>query len=84
MENKKNNQAIAGFVCSLCGILTCGISSIVGLVLSIIGLKKSKELNNDGKGLSIAGIIVSVVYFVAIIVLAVSRRSITNQWHRLF
>ena len=41
MENKKNNQAIAGFVCSLCGILTCGISSIVGLVLSIIGLKKS-------------------------------------------
>lgn len=71
MENKKNGQAIAGFVCSLCGILTCGISSIVGLILSIIGLKKSKELNNEGKGLSIAGIIISIVYFVVIILLAI-------------
>lgn len=36
-------KAIAGFICSLCGFLTCGISSIVGLVLSILGLIESRK-----------------------------------------
>ena len=39
----KNNMALAGFICSLSGLVTCGIVSIVGLVLSIIGLKKDDK-----------------------------------------
>ena len=66
MENKvnekKNGLAIAGFVCSICGFVTCGISSIIGFILSIIGLTKSKEYNGNGKGLSIAGIIIGGIF----------------------
>ena len=66
MENKvnekKNGLAIAGFVCSLCGFVTCGLTSFVGLILSIVGLAKSKDYNENGKGLSIAGIIIGAIF----------------------
>lgn len=62
---KQNNGiAIAGFVCSLCGLITCGITSIVGLVLSIIGLNKSKEVNGKNKGMAIAGIVISAIVII--------------------
>ena len=52
METKKTNGfAIAGFVLSF-------FVNILGLIFSIIGLNKVKE-TNSGKGLSIAGIIIS-------------------------
>ncbi len=58
-----NGMAVGGFVCSLIGLLLCcgGIVSIVGLILSIIGLNKSKQLNGAGKGLAIAGIILGAI-----------------------
>lgn len=40
----KNVIALAGFICSVCGFITCGLSSIVGVVLSLIGLNKSKKV----------------------------------------
>ena len=53
-NNKQSNTiAIVGFILSF-------FISIAGLICSIIGLKKSKELNN-GKGFSIAGIIISSI-----------------------
>lgn len=62
VSEKKNGIAIAGFVVGLVSILInfYGITGIVGLILSIIGLKKSKETQN-GKGLAIAGICCSVI-----------------------
>ena len=63
----KNNMALAGFICSLSGLVTCGIVSIVGLVLSIIGLKKAGEMNGDGKGLAIAGIVIGAIETLAMI-----------------
>ena len=51
-----NGVAIAGFVFSF-------ISPIVGLVLSIVGLNKSKQLRGAGRGYAIAGIIISIVSF---------------------
>lgn len=53
-EKKSNVFAIAGFILSF-------FVAIAGLVLSIIGCSKSKELNGEGKGLSIAGIIISAI-----------------------
>jgi len=66
----KNNMALAGFICSISGFITCGIVSIVGLILSIIGLNKSKELNGEGKGLAIAGIVIGVIETISIVVIA--------------
>lgn len=51
-----NGMAIAGFVLSF-------FIPILGLIFSILGLKKSKETNN-GKELSIAGIIISIIIII--------------------
>jgi hypothetical protein len=63
-QKETNGLAIAGFVCSF-------LIPLIGLILSIIGLKKSKELN-DGKGLSTAGIIISSIgLFFQVIVIGI-------------
>ena len=50
-----NGYAIAGFICSF-------LIPILGLIFSIIGLKKANErIDLKGRGLSIAGIIISSV-----------------------
>ncbi len=56
-QKGKNSLSTAGFICSLCGFITCGITSIVGLILSIIGLSKSKK-NGEKDGIAVAGIII--------------------------
>ena len=61
-ETKKTNTiSIIGFIFSF-------FIGIVGLILSIIGLKKSKEYNS-GKELSIAGIILSSINIVVTTIL---------------
>ena len=62
VTRKTNGFAIAGFVLSLLGCV-----GILGLIFSIIGLSKSKEWN-DGKGLSIAGLIISILRILGSIV----------------
>lgn len=58
---KTNGFAIAGLICSLL------VGSITGLIFSFIGLGMSKKYN-DGKGLSIAGIIISILRIVFIVI----------------
>ena len=67
---KKNNTfALVGFIISLVNILCCGTFSIFGLVFSIIGLVESKKQNGNGKGMAIAGIIISAIFIVLSILL---------------
>ena len=74
VQNESNNVAVAGFILSLIGL------HIVGLILSIVGLKKSKEKNNKGKGLSIAGIVISSIGIIFItIIIAVLLISIKDS-----
>ncbi|MBR6695447.1 MAG: DUF4190 domain-containing protein [Oscillospiraceae bacterium] len=56
MENKTNNKSIASLILGICGLFTCGITSIVGIIL---GVNAKKENPNDG--LATAGIIVSII-----------------------
>ncbi len=63
----KNGMAIAGFVLGLIGFLSFGTSfifEILGLIFSIVGICKAKGANDNGKGLAIAGLILSVASFV--------------------
>lgn len=61
IEQKKSNAlAIIGFVFSFFGAY-----SIFGLILSIVGLIKSKNLDGKGKGFSIAGIVISLLMIVS-------------------
>jgi uncharacterized membrane protein len=44
------------------GIVSCGIGSIVGIVLGVIALNQIKQTNQYGRGLAIAGIAVGAVW----------------------
>lgn len=73
MENKKltNVIAIIGFIVSILSVFTFGFPAAVGLTLSIIGLIISKKYKKPFKGLSIAGIIISSICFMAFWVIAI-------------
>ncbi len=60
-ESESNGFAIAGLICAF-------FIPILGLIFSCIGLNRSKKMNGDGKGLSIAGIVISVLAIVIIII----------------
>ena len=55
-------------VLSLISLLCCSPLSIVGLILSIVGLTKAKDCDGNGKGLAIAGIIISAIAIVFCII----------------
>ena len=67
---KNNSMSIAGFVCSIIGIFTCGLTSLIGLILSIVGLSSSKK-RGEKDGMALAGIIISAISMVLIIVIIV-------------
>lgn len=67
-----NGFAIASFVTSLVGtFLLFGISGIVGIVLGIIALGRSKETEGAGRGLAIAGIVIGTLQWVLLAVVVV-------------
>lgn len=65
-QNQTNGCVIAGFVLSF-------FMPLIGLILSIIGVGKAKECGN-GKGLAIAGIVLSsidIAVFILVVLLVV-------------
>ena len=68
-QQKYNLIAILGFIFSF-------ISTGPGLVLSIIGLYQAGKRNERGKGLAIAGIIISVGVTIGALVLALVLLSV--------
>ena len=69
VSNKKNIPAIVGFCFGAASIPMAPlmILSPIFLILSIIGLKKSKKCNGNGKEISIAGIILNSFGFLVFI-----------------
>ncbi len=56
-EQQTNGMAIAGFVCSLVGLVSGGhLLSPIGLILSLVALRR-----DGGRGWAIAGIIIGVL-----------------------
>lgn len=64
-NRKYNGLAIAGFICSF-------LVSLPGLILSIVGLDQIKKQGGKGKGLAIAGIIISAVGMVIQVILVIA------------
>ena len=63
-QYKSNGCAIAGFVLAF-------FMPFIGFILSIIGISKAKECGGNGKGLAIAGLVISLlllILYVAIFV----------------
>lgn len=63
---KTNGFAIAGFVLGICSILfgwiCCfNITSVLGIVFSVIGLCQTSGKKGSGKGLAVAGLVLSIL-----------------------
>lgn len=50
-----NGLGIAGFICSLLGLIACGLLSPVGLILSLFGLRR------EPRGLAITGVVLGAL-----------------------
>lgn len=55
---------IAGFICSLL------LSGLLGLILSIVGIRRVKKSGAPGKGFAVAGIIISIFKLLMILIFA--------------
>ncbi len=78
MDNQlKNGMATAGFVLALITIFLGWIPVLgwiiwlLGLIFSSVGLAKAKKVEGKGKGLAIAGLIISLIGIAFLILLAV-------------
>ena len=58
-------------VFAVAGLILAFFSPLLGLIFSIIGLTKAREYNS-GKGLAIAGIVISVLSFIISIALTIA------------
>lgn len=64
---EKNPLALAGFICSF-----FAYASVVGLVLSAIGLSKAnRSVTKKGRGFAIAGLTISIVWVVTLIIVGI-------------
>ena len=69
---KTSRLAIASLVLGILGVLTCGATALVGLILGIIAMAKVKSSGGKlgGNGIALAGIIVSAVFLFMIPIFA--------------
>lgn len=65
---KTSGLAISSLVLGILGLLTCGITAVVGLILGIIAMVKIKNSRGalGGDGFALAGIIVSAIFVLLI------------------
>lgn len=71
VQQKNDGLCIAGFVVSLVSLFTCGVPGLIGLIMSIIGVVRSGKNGTKGKGMGIAGIIISSVSILIFILVAI-------------
>ena len=81
-----NGKAIAALVCSLSGLVFCGLPSIAGIILCILAMRETKRTGQDGFGLAVAGvaigavIVVLMLLYVAFMVFIVSSSTSYNNY----
>ncbi|GAA3409626.1 DUF4190 domain-containing protein [Streptosporangium vulgare] len=54
-----NGMAVAALIMGIAGLFICGLTSIVGVVLGHISLGQIKRTGEEGRGMAIAGLVLS-------------------------
>ncbi|WP_084497197.1 DUF4190 domain-containing protein [Nocardia amamiensis] len=74
-----NGVAIGALISSLVGFVTCGLGSIIGVILGVVALNQIKQSGQEGRGMALAGIwigigafVLGLLYFVVVIVVGFS------------
>lgn len=68
---KTNGMAIASLIFGLLGFFCPLVCGVVGLILGIVGLQKTKDPQVGGKGLAIAGISISAISLIFGIIIGI-------------
>ena len=55
-----SGMAIASLVCSLAGVLLCGIPAVLGVIFGFVGISQTKDGARKGRGMAIAGLVIGV------------------------
>lgn len=83
-SKKANNQALIGFIFGICSLVIFPLLAIPGFILSNSALTKEKItpgiLEGGNKGLAKAGLILSILGFVYLILLVVYIAFIVSTW----
>lgn len=81
IREQSNGVGLAGFICSMVGLVSCGVLSPVGAILSFIGMFRAP------RGFAIAGFVIglagSVWVFVMIFVIGVASVAAALGWKEL-
>ena len=78
-----NGKAIAALVTSLLGLGCCGLPSIAGLVLGVIGMRETKRTGQDGYAIALTGAVIgglAVAGWVVYLLLSISIYASGWQW----
>jgi hypothetical protein len=78
-----NGKAIAALVTSLAGLFFCGVPSIAGLILGVIGMRETKRTGQDGYAIALIGAIIgglAVAGWVLYLLLSISIYASGWQW----
>ena len=78
-----NGKAIAALVTSLVGLFCCGLPSIVGLILGVIGMRETKDTGQDGYAIALIGAIIgglAVAGWVIYLLLSIGTYASGWQW----
>jgi hypothetical protein len=76
-----NSMAIASLVSSLVGLLCFGIGPLLGLVFGIIALNQIKQSGQSGRGMAIAGIVISSLLIALFIVFIIIGALLPSNEH---
>ncbi len=80
LESTTSGMAIAGLVCAF-------IAPLFGLIFSIIGLNQTKDNKRGGRGLAVAGLVISILgmlatlFWVVIFIIAAVSDTNTNDYN---
>jgi hypothetical protein len=80
-----NGKAIAALVTSLVGLMCCGLPSIAGLILGIMGMLETKRTGQDGYAIALIGVIfggLAVAGWVLYLLLSIGLYASSWRWAR--
>lgn len=85
VEDEKNSQPSERNIYAILGLIFAFVFWPAGLILSFYGFGFSKIHNGRGKALAIAGLIVSVLYFLSYTVLVILKiAGVFDYWYAIF
>ncbi|MEW9531455.1 DUF4190 domain-containing protein [Microbispora sp. NPDC049125] len=66
-----NGMAITSLIMGIVGLVVCGFTAVLGVILGHVAISQIKRTGEQGHGMAVAGLIVSYIAIAAWILLAV-------------